>query len=262
METNSFLLLLLILLTSCATDIDYHVPLTRFDSPETKGKFLAGEVGNTFGSSHKIVTAEVAETIFPDLFDANVDKDTELSRSSHLTLGAALGLLERLDASFQKYGDGPSVVGVKFQFLGKPELDTETGFKGALKVGYGYMDENEGELTVNLAGSGTRTYSGEIDVDVYDASLILGYRVNPLAVTYVNGIYSYHETKSTLKSNTFPSIIVNGVVRTYGGLAGIRIGNPKNHFFIKLETGYVRTRWEQHLSKNTVPFGIGADFTW
>ncbi|OUR98630.1 hypothetical protein A9Q84_04225 [Halobacteriovorax marinus] len=262
MRNKIFLILSLLLLTSCATDIDYHVPLNRFDSPETKGKFLKGETGLNFGSSHKIVTAEVVETIFPSIFDATVDKDTEISRSHHLNSSVALGLLERLDFSFQNYGDGPNVVGLKFQFLGKPEIETKSGFKGALKLSYGAMDEEEGTLTVNLAGSGTRTYSGDIDVDVYEASLILGYRINPYVITYVNSLYSYHETQSTLTSNTFPTIVINGVVRTYGGLAGIRIGKPENHFFIKLETGYMKTKFEQHLSENTIPIGIAGDFTW
>lgn len=251
----------LLLIASCATDIDYHVPLTRFDSPETKGKFLAGDVGINWGVSHKVQTAEVAESLFPSIFDPSVDNETATEKKSHGSLNASLGLLERVDFDFENYGDGPAMYGVKFQFLGSSEMSKSKGIKASIKASIGGMDQDEGTLSVNTT-SGTRSYNGNIDVDALDASLNVGYRFYPSFLMYLNSVYSDHKVKSTLSSTTFDTVVVDGNVQTVGTLLGFRFSNSSNSLFLKLEAGYFKSSWNSSIEQTSVPLGVGVDFGW
>jgi hypothetical protein len=252
---------ILLTLTSCATDIDYHVPLTRFDSPETKGDFLAGDVGINWGVSHRVRTAEVAESIFPSIFDPTIDNDTATERRSHGSINASLGLLKRLDFNYESFGDGPSMYGVKFQFFGAPEMAKSKGFKASIKGSIGGMSEDEGTLSVNTT-SGTRSYNGNIDVDAMDAALNVGYRFNPTFLMYLNSVYSDHKVKSTLSSTSFDTVVVNGNVQTLGTLLGLRISNDGGSMFLKIEGGYFKSSWNSSIEQESVPIGVGVDIGW
>ncbi|PIK14916.1 hypothetical protein [Halobacteriovorax sp. JY17] len=255
-------LLLLCLLTSCATDIDFHIPLNRFEGPETNGGFLKGDVGIKYGRSHKVTTAEVVEYMFPSIFDPTVSSDAAIEASGHLSSNFSLGLHKRFDFVFKSYGDGADVWGVKFQFLGESAAEEKEGWKGSIQATKGSMNEDEGSLNVSLASGGSRNYNGRIELETYDLSLNFGYRFNKYLITYLNSIYSYYDTTSTLTSNTFTTINVLGVARTYGGLLGLKFGQMGQHVSFTLETGLMHTSWEGSLSETTIPIGFGVDFNW
>jgi hypothetical protein len=252
---------LLILFTSCATDIDYHIPLTRFDSPETKGEFLKGGVGINWGVSHKVKTAEVAESIFPDFIDPSVNNETQTSVESHGSLNVNLGLLKRLDFNYENYGDGPSMYGAKFQFYGDSEKEDKKGLKASIKGSVGAMKEDEGTLSVST-NSGARTYNGNIDVEAYDVALNIGYRFNSYFIGYLNSIYSHHQVKSELNSSQFSTVVVNGKIKSHGFLLGTRVSNSKKSFFLKLEAGYFKSVWNTTLRQDSLPIGMGIEFGW
>lgn len=252
----------LLLLCSCATDIDFHVPLNRFESPEVNGKFLKGNVDIGFGSSHKITTAEVVESIFPSTFDPTVTEGGGIERSAHLSSSFSLGLLKRLDFVFKSHGDGAEVWGAKFQFLGSVANESSNGWKGSLQLTKGSMSENEGTLNVSLRSGGTRNYDGYIEVETYDASLNFGYRFNKYLITYLNSVYSYYDSESTMSSNSFATIYVNGIVRTYGGLLGVRFGKHDQNLSVIVESGLMYSTWEGDISETSVPIGASFSYNW
>ncbi|WP_127718031.1 hypothetical protein [Halobacteriovorax sp. HLS] len=254
-------LLVLTQLASCATDIDYHIPLTRFDSPEAKGKLLKGEVGINWGVSHKVRTGEVSEHLFPSIFDPTVDSDTATSRRTHGSWDFTLGLVERVDFDIENYGDGPTMYGLKYQFLGGTELENSKGLKVATKIAIGGLDQDEGNLSVSTT-SGTRSYSGNLEVDAYDVSLNVGYRFNDFSLLYFNTIYSYHEVHSVLSSNTFATVVVDGRIRTTGGLLGLRVNSSSRTLFFKLEAGYFFSKWNASIKQKSFPVGLGFDVGW
>jgi len=263
MNSNKFLIILsTLLLTSCATDIDFHIPLNRFDSPEVNGGFLKGDVGVKYGRSHKVTTAEVVEYIFPSLFDPTLSDETAIEASGHLSSNFSLGIIKRVDFVFKSYGDGPDVFGLKYQFLGEVASEGKEGWKGAIQLTKGSMDEDEGRLNVNLASGGTRNYNGRIELETYDISLNFGYRFNKYLITYLNSVYSYYDSKSTLTSNTFPTLEIDGIVRTYGSLLGLRFGQVSQHVTFYLESGVMHSRWEKNIKETSVPIGFGLDFSW
>lgn len=255
-------LLTTFLLCSCATDIDFHIPLNRFESPEVNGGLLKGDIGINFGSSHKVTTSEVVETIFPSLFDPTVSEGTGIERSATLSTNFSLGLLDRLDFVFSSYGDGADVWGFKYQFLGAVASKEANGWKGSIRVTKGSMNEDEGTLNVNLSSSATRNYNGHIKLDTYDASLNFGYRFNKYIITYLNSVYSYYDSQSTLTSNTFSTLKIDGKVRTYGSLIGLRLGQYGQHITFSIETGLFYSSWEGDINKTSVPIGGGFKFNW
>lgn len=253
--------LILGLFTSCATDIDYHIPLTRFDSPEAKGKLLKGEVGINWGVSHKVRTGEVTEHLFPSIFDPTVDTETATSRRTHGSLDFTLGLWDRIDFDIENYGDGPTMYGFKYQFLGGTELEKSQGLKLATKIAVGGVKQDEGNLSVSTT-SGSRTYNGNLEVDAYDISVNVGYRFNDFSLLYFNTVHSYHEVHSILSSNTFETVIVDGRINSTGGLLGLRINNSSRTLFFKLEAGYFFSKWNDSVKQKSFPVGLGFDVGW
>gem|GEM_PF-2763491 len=255
-------ILSLLLLCSCATDIDFHIPVNRFESPEVNGKFLKGNIDIGFGSSHKVTTAEVAETIFPSTFDPTVTEGGGIEKSFHLSSSFSLGLLKRLDFVFKSHGDGADVWGAKYQFLGSVASESSNGWKGSLQLTKGSMSESEGTLNVSLRSGGTRNYEGYIEIDTYDASLNFGYRFNKYLITYLNSVYSYYDSESTMSSNSFSTIYVNGIVRTYGGLLGARLGKYDQNLSVIIESGLMYSTWEKDISETSIPVGVRFSYNW
>ncbi len=243
-------------------DIDYKVHSVRFDTPEARGELFKARASASYGSVPKITLAEVAADIIFNEFDS-VSEDTYLEKSAAIGYKVDMGLSKSFDVLYRNVGDSPFAIGLKYQIIGKSELENETGFKAAVIVSGGVKDGSEGSISIiNNAGDQTREYDGELEVELYDLSLLMGYRFNKNGLIYLNNYYSYYESIATLSSTNFATSVSNGILRSYGSLLGIKYNANENKIFVMLEAGICKTSHNSTIEKTIFPVGATFGVSW
>ncbi|NCN27285.1 hypothetical protein GW915_06885 [bacterium] len=256
-----YLCLSLLFLGSCATDIDFKIPLNRFETPETQGDFPRGEAEVYFNDAVKITTAEVYENVVFGSSAATVDTEASMIDSGQYGVGFRMGLLSRLDFFLKDFSDSISGMGLKFQLYGSPQSAAERGFKLAVAGSYGLMDQEDGSLKIVKAGE-ERTYDTNININSFDVNLIPGFRVSEVLLVYMNLFYSEYETISTLTSNQFGDISIKGRVTSYGALTGIQIAKAPVSGSLKVEVGYGHTEWQNQIKLDSFVWGLAGGINW
>lgn len=256
-----FLSLLISFLAGCGKTVEYLMPETRMLSPETQGSLWKGEVSFNGTSSQEMILSKAVDSMIFNV--SSVSAEETLHDSWGLGFGAGVGLHEKIDVYVRTSSDSPSVLGLKFQFIGQGADKNTTGWKSSLFAGFGNMEEDEGTLTVNPQSQSSRTYSGNIKVDVQDYGVVTGYRKNESVLYYSNLYYSQYRVKSTLTSTNHPTINVDGDSDQYGALLGLEYGAKKAwDVFFRIESGYVLTKWNSSLKKGNIPFAALVGFSW
>jgi hypothetical protein len=253
-----------LLFSACSIDVDYHMPAARFSIPETTGGTLKdlkvkGKAQINTGSSHKITLGEVYSFLVFNI-SPNVSTGASLDKTWAFGAKADLSLLESLDIFYRAVYDSPDLVGLKLQLIGKPATAKEEGFKLAISGAWGSSEKDEGTLTLNGNGNPDRTYNATIDIDVWDVSLLAGYRFNKSGLFYLNGFYSYYDTDGELTSNTFSPEKVGGASRSYGGLLGLHLTTANGAAFFNIEAGATHARWEDQLDTTSFTSGGSLGF--
>lgn len=258
---NLTLIFTLLSFTSCSiVDIDYHMPMTKFDTSETIGSELLGsdvdyrfQVQSGIGATHKVTLAEVID---PIIFNERINEDSSIDNSAHLNASAALAIIPRLDITYRKGIDSPDMFGIKFQFLGQGEVQRKEGWSGSVTAKIGGGEKDEGSIIArNSTSSDTRSYAANIDFKNYESSLIFGYRVNKSSIFYLNNFYTYYDVTSNLTSSTYAPVEVNGISRQYGSLLGAKFIS-ENDVFLILEGGLVKATWENTNEEVSGSYGL------
>lgn len=258
MITKIFFLFLLAFLTSCALDIDYHMPANRFDSPEVSGHFLGGKVEVNMASTHKVTLGEVYEDIFFNSGSHSIDSQY-IDSSVTFNLAGDLGLLPRLDIFYRALYDSTDIVGFKFQFLGKGRNAKEKGWKAALSLGYGSEELDDDDLTITNSDNGaTKTISSKLSTKAYDASLMFGHRFTPSILLYLNNYFTHYEVDGYILDQDGTSLSANGISHNYGSLLGVRLG--EDAYFV-LEGGFSRGDYES-VANNLWSIGFSSGYSW
>lgn len=252
-QKNIFLILTLILASSCSTQLKYHMNNHKFLTPETKGEFLKGDISLSYQQTQKAILAEAFNFY---IFNSSVNTLPSMSRSSSVDIPIDLGLFRRLD-----FFTLDSKYGLKYQFWGAPENEKAIDYKAALSLAYGYDDQNSSDVTYT-SGSTSRTYSTKMKVSSYDASLLLGYRFSELQLIYVNLFRDSYKYKGTLSSNQFATVNASGESYNQGALLGFHFtqANEKRPLIAKLEIGVADAKLD---NKQSITVGTyGADLGW
>ena len=238
----------LLLLSSCAFDIDYQLPTNRMQTPETTGKQFKPDLSIGFINSADVELAKVSDTIFSS---PTVDDKVSIHKDNNLMLAGGIGLIERLDIYAWKIPDGPYFIGPKFQFIGTPGQE---GVHASISAGYASMSSLEGSFT-----NDGETYDGGIELSGIDTSLNIGYRFNSTAIAYINSYYASIETEAEISQNGNKRYIT-GYTRQYGWLLGTRL--TKGQLYLGLETGYAKTLWERYKTDGDYVLGanVGVSF--
>tara|TARA_R110002072_G_scaffold64203_4_gene159594 strand:- start:38177 stop:38977 length:801 start_codon:yes stop_codon:yes gene_type:complete len=260
MVKSTYFLFLLFLISSCAVlDIDYHMPMTKFDTSETIGSEILEnseykfQVQAGIGATHKVTLAEVID---PIIFNETVNDKSSIDSSVHLNSAATIGIIPRLDISLRVGIDTPPIFGAKFQFLGSGEVKRKEGWSGSIVMKAGGGEKDEGRLTTrNSTSSDVRTYSAKVDFKTYESSLIFGHRINRSTLFYFNNFYTYYDVTGDLTSTTLASVNVNGISRQYGSLIGGKF-HSKNNVFLIIEGGLVKATWENQASSTDGAYGL------
>lgn len=263
MMKNFYLSLMLALLSSCAAlDVDYHMPLNRFETPETAGKSLGGMVAANIGSTQKITLTEVYDdSIFGT--GPHVDDGPKMERSASVGTGAALGMLENLDLFYRGLHDSPDQFGFKFQMLGEGREKLSVGNKMAFTAAYGASDKDDGSVRVSSdLNGGTRDYNSNLKITSWDFSLLYGYRLKDWALAYTNIFWTQYKVEAQLTSNVHPDVSVTGIAKTKGALVGLKLDGSKNGFFILAEVGAVNGNWNGDINTTSLSTGLSSGFNW
>lgn len=254
-----FLLSIIALLSSCAS-IDYNMIANRFETPETNGGLLKGEAGLSLNGATNIELAKVSQDVFIFVpIGSTVSKGTKISHTTPLTFNANLGILSRLDLFIRAPSDAPTTFGVKFQLIGDPLEKRSPGFKLAVAGSVGNHNESQKITTTNVFENGEKTYDTTLEVNSLDASVIAGYRINSLAIFYLNFFWAEYETTADLKQNEQLRYKISGDGLNAGVLAGISIGGE--HLKLTIETGATKAGW-QNRDNYYYPVGASLSATW
>lgn len=244
------------LLASCSTQLKYEMNNVKLLSPETKGKFLKGDIGLGVQQTHKVILTEAFDVVIFNLNTAVAVNTVE--NGSEFSLPINLGLLERLD-----FYTLDSKYGLKFQFYGDSELKRTEGFKAAIALAYGH-DTPKSENVIYTSSTSNRTYSTSIDVDSFEISLIAGKRFNPSNLFYLNVFRDQYNYEGQLSSSQFSPINVKGKSSNTGLLAGYLVSNSSKETMLiwKLEGGVVRGKLQDYSDKTSGAYGTSISFGW
>lgn len=248
------LILLCLILSSCTTTLKYTMNNSKFLTPETKGKFLSGDVGLSYQLTNKVVLESAFD---PLIFNTPIVLDLNyITTGFNLSLPINLGLLERLD-----FYSIDSKYGFKYQFIGDPAIKRTEEYKAAIALGYGVDKPESGNIIYN--GSSTRTYNTSIKIKSYETSILIGKRVSEKSLLYTNLFYDYYNYNGDLTSSQFSPIHAEGHSYNAGALFGYELSNKDFPIaIIRLEGGVAVGRLDNTDSKTSGAIGASASLGW
>jgi len=259
---NHFTFIVFLLLTSCAkVDVDYHMPLNRYETPEVRGERWNGYASLNGSSTQKVTLTEVYDdTVFNT--GPSVDNEPKMEKAFALGLRAGLNLFENFDIFYRAVHDSPDQFGMKYQMMGEGNQKKTVGHKMASSFAFGTTDRSDGDLTLQSdVSSTTRTYNSNLKISTWDFSWLYGYRTHDWLLLYSNVFWTQYKVESTLTSNVHPEVSVTGIAKTKGLLLGARFNGSKSHGFFTLEGGVVNTNWNGDINTTTYTLGSDIGFT-
>jgi hypothetical protein len=244
-------------LSSCTTQLKYHMSNHKFLTPETKGEFLKGDISLSYQQTQKVVVAEAFDYVIFNL-PATMSTSPSIDRSFSIDIPINLGLFKRLDIFNQD-----STFGLKYQFWGKPENDLTEEYKAALALSSGYDHQNNASQTYASSNS-TRVYNTDMKVTSYEASFLLGYRFSEAKLAYLNIFRDTYNYKGALTSNQFAAINVSGKSYNQGAILGLNLTekNTKHPCSVKIEVGVVDAKLDNRNSSTVSTFGTDIGWSW
>jgi hypothetical protein len=257
------LISLFILLSSCTViDVDYHLPHTSFEGPETTGGELFTEKATPHmrfhgraGTTHKFTLGEVYDAF---IFGDALNKDAQYERSATASAQFDAGLASRFDLGVKKTLDAPFMFGGKFQFLGESEAERKRGPSMGVFAYYANSSKDEGSLAVSANAGSQRTYTAELEMKGMQLGISGGFRFNQHILAYVTAHHLFLKTESILKSSTFPDVTIVGTSRVSAGQFGLKWSNDAGKFFIQSEAGISQARFENEIKVTN--FGWAGGF--
>lgn len=252
------LLFIVAITSSCALDIDYHMPINRFDTPEVSGEFLGGKVEVNLATTHKVTLGEIwGDSVFGT--GSHVDKDQYLTTTVSANLAGDLGVVSWLDFFYRANYDSTDIFGVKAQVYGEGRSAKKVGWKIAITAGMGSEVLDEDGIDVESDdGSETAQIESKLNTKAYDSSVILGYRVRPDVIFYLNNYYTHYQVYGHVVSSDGARIDAKGLSRNYGSLLGLRQG--EDGYFV-IEGGYSQGTFED-IKLVQWAFGVSAGYSW
>jgi len=260
---------ILLLSSGCATTLSYDPSVLRFDVPETSGDLFAGSAEVQLGVTGTRVMAERNQGFMGN----EIDSSSIAYRTQTPTTGvrANAGLAKPIDVYVRSMVDTPNVIGAKYQLVGDADKSMP-GWRVTFSTEYGHYQQSEDEGD-----------SQNIEVDYYDYSINVGFRLDPHWLLYVNNFYSRYNIEGSLGRDVRTKSTINGMSKGFGQLIGVRYQLPgKNKKtswldkpYVTLEIGNSALNWlstndndgnrlssNQHLNNVDRAIGLSVGFSW
>lgn len=250
-------LIVLLFLCSCATDIDYFIPVNRFETPETSGRLFGGKIELNVPTAVHVEMGEVYEDIF---FGSGIhtSENTYVDKAVTAAVQLDFGLLSRLDFFYKTIYDATDILGFKFQFYGEPRNKWAEGLKLAVTAGGGAEDLDNETVTLKTEDGSEKDFTSSLDSKAIDFSFIAGYRLTPYSLVYLNTFYTKYWLDGSISSETQVELSQKGKSETYGTALGYRLGQ---RWYVDFEVGSSKSRHEK-IRKRVDSFGIATGFAW
>ncbi len=253
-------ILILLFLVGCATNnVRYRMPTSRFNTPEVTGGSLftldlKGRANVNYGSSNKVSTSDViADVVGVDSAESVIEETSQLGARIDLSI------LDRLDFFWNYTINAPSMVGFKWQFLGKTEEAFNQGWKSALVAGFG--SSTTGEKLIPTEGESTPTFvPGKNDTDAYDLNWMVGYRFPERLLLYLNLVYTLYDNELTYKQGSSEKEMKAFESENLGAILGLQYYFKEKTSFMIVELGYSEGEVKD-VAKNEI-LSAGINFGW
>jgi hypothetical protein len=236
-----FILSLASLIFLCGCASNFYIPSNRFLIPESSGELLSGEF-----RAGAIGVAEVQ--VADDMTLANPNTTPQLTKNTTLGFGLDLGFTERFGIYIDGATNAPSVIGVKYQFMGDPLAVSEKGNK-SLALAVGVMNGSQSEATsVNSVNGNTK-----FDFSGWESVLLVGYRPYDELLLYGGPFISTINAQVVVSGGPTGGVTAepDGSGGSRGCSFGVRYGELG---FIDLEFAYLETNLQR-----TSPTALAAN---
>ncbi len=257
-KQTSLLISLLVIFTGCTTTkvLVVKPELLHFDTPETTGNFLAGDINvHAAGKTPKYEFGKASATDFDA--SRSVSSSEKVSDNSYINLGLNLGLIKRIDFFMRTRG----VAGLKIQVLGTSKANRKDGWKMAISSYYGNYAYIQSDDELLIFGS-----SADLDLSLIGKTMgytiNTGYRFNPKILTYANVFYNKTDVTGTYNFNPSTSFRKERIQKASGILFGLNILDDNKSSFFTLEAGLTKSSWSSLNTKTYTPIGASIGYFW
>ncbi len=227
--TSTLLAFAVIAFSGCT--VVAKLPMTRFETPETEGKFLAAEGQIGYQGRSEVEFTDDFTVIPPSTTNPSVE-----TPGHRIMANGSLGILNRLDVNLTI---PEARLGLKYQFLGAPRTMAEKGnFSAAVSAGISGNDEEE--TGSPFLSSAVKTY--KLHERQYDFALIGGWRFAENLMLYGGPFIVFDKVKTTY--TPAPGATAqesSGTIRSLGGNFGVQVMADKN-LFVRLEGAGANTK--------------------
>jgi len=247
----------LIFLSACTTTQTLVVrpEVLHFDTPETSGAFLKGNVAISVGPRPKYEFGTASTSDFlGDTSSANTSERFKSDASMGFNLN--VGLLERIDVFLR----ADNVLGLKAQLIGAPLAKLEPGWKltvSGASAKYAYVQTEKDFYVYGSDDPVGLSMKGKSS----DYTINTGYRFNPQFLTYVN-VFKNDTTAQGIFDTKTIKLSKNRTQSTKGILLGINFIQESKSSFFTLEIGYAKSTWSTLGTKTYTPAGASIGYIW
>ena len=233
--------LLLLLLSSCTTTVDFHGSTNIFTGPEVIGTAFGidGQVG--LGNSTKFTLGTLEQKA---IFSSQITTDTHagINKDNNINSHLGLGLSESFEVYYRMMGDSPDPFGLKWQIIGDGVNKKTAGVKFLVFGGIARTYEDQSSLTAEN-GSGTKkTYDSDLKVSMTEFGASLGYRPGPKGLFYLTPFYRHFQAKANLTSTSYPTVAIDKEALVRGIALGAIVNfNPST--VLNIESGFTHSQY-------------------
>ncbi len=249
----------LLLLSSCSTTLDFHVPTQSFSTPEVLGDTLRFRGQGEFSNSTKYSLAKLEqETIFSQQFNITTEKGAAKDNVLNFTGGVGVG--SAVELTYRAYPDYPDLFGAKVQILGRSREKNSKGWKLSLFGGYGQGEVDNTSFETSSPGSGSRTYRAKLNIKAYEFGASIGHQINKNFLPYLSAVIRNAEAEGKLNSTSNSEVKINRTAKIGSLQLGIQANSTSGGNYLLLETGYTKSKWGKYSPREDYTLGRTIGF--
>ncbi len=258
-KTPLLSILLITFLAGCSTNKILVVkPETlHFDSPETSGGLLNGSI--SFSTADKTPEYEFASIETTNFFGTNttLGSNEKVKDASYTNFKFYLGIWDRIDFFTKTSG----VTGVKVQLFGSSREQATMGWKLALSFATGDYSSVQSSNDLLILGAYDENAGLSTDGQSTDYGVNVGYRFNPMILSYANFFKNTTEVTGTYNNNT-TTLSKHRSHNAKGINIGIEFISTDKFGFMSIEAGYIKSYWSTLGTDTFSPLGISFGTFW
>lgn len=251
------LLLSLLLCSACAVKV--QLPENSFLIPEVSGQRWKGAV---HASSYGAPEVTLASDTFSNTPDTTPTIDTNIG----LSVGAQLGIAEKIDVYYTAGLNTASFFGAQWQFYGDTLANSKSGnlslsVVGGLALGSAEEDGTLGDIQNNV----------EIDYNGWEARLLAGYRLGSYFLLHSSLFYMTIDLDNQIRRTESGTTALTADTKGQGTQYGVGLGLRSDlweSIFADIRMQLIQTTWKREtpsvieVDESQFVAGVNLGFRW